>query len=121
MRRLDYFLVLDEMKLAISACGFFAPVQSDHSPIFSEISLLQETARGPGCWKFNSSLVNDPTYVEKTKEIINEVAMNITSQFEDYMIGWEFPKYKFRQFTQHYSKHKACERREKRVNLEKKK
>ena len=45
--------------------------------------------------------------------------MNITNQFEDYRIGWEFLKYKVRQFSQVYSKRKACERREKRVNLEK--
>ena len=46
--------------------------------------------------------------------------MNITNQFEDYRIGWEFLKYKVRQFSQVYSKQKACERRKKRVNLEKK-
>ena len=120
MRRLDFFLVSDKMELDISGCGFYAPVQSDHSPIFIKISPLQETARGPGYWKFNSSLVNDPTFVEKTKEIINEVAMNITNQFEDYRIGWEFLKYKVRQFSQVYSKRKTCECREKRVNLEKK-
>ena len=52
-----------------------------------------------------------------TKEVINEVAMNITDQFEDYRIGWEFLKYKVRQFSQFYSKRKAYECREKRVNL----
>ena len=46
--------------------------------------------------------------------------MNITNQFEDYRIGWEFLKYKVRQFSQVYSKRKACEHSEKRVNLEKK-
>ena len=107
------FLVSDKMELDISGCGFYAPVQSDHSPIFIKISPLQETAKGPGYWKFNSSLANDPTFVEKTKEIINEVATNITNQFEDYRIGWEFLKYKVRQFSQVYSKRKACERREK--------
>ena len=81
---------------------------------------FRRTARGSVYWKFNSSLVNGPTFVEKTKEIINEVAINITSQFEDYRIGWEFLKYKVRQFSQVYSKQKACERREKQVNLEKK-
>ena len=91
------------MELDISGCGFYAPLQSDHSPIFINISPLQETARGPGYWKFNSSLVNDPTFVEKTKEIINEVAMNITNQYLSIIInGWEFLKYKARQFSQVY-------------------
>ena len=61
--RLDFFLVSYKMKLDISGCGFYAPVQSDHSPIFIKISSLQETARGPGYWKFYNSLVNDPTFV----------------------------------------------------------
>ena len=108
------------MELDISGCGFYGPVQSDHSPIFIKISPFQETARGPGYWKFNSSLGNDPTFVEKTKKIINEVAINITNQLEDYRIGWEFLKYKVRQFSQIYSKQKACERRKKRVNFKKK-
>ena len=120
MRRFDFFLVSDIMELDISGCGFFAPVQSDHSPIFIKISPLQETGRGPGYWKFYSSLVNDPTFVEKTKEINNEVAMNITNQFEDYRIGWEFLKYNVRQFSQVYSKRKACERWEKQANLKEK-
>ena len=100
------------MEVDISACDFYAPVQSDHFPSFIKISPLQETARGPGYWKFYSSPVNNPTFVEKTKEIIIEVAMNITSQFEDYRIGWEFLKYKVRQFSRVYSKQKAYERRE---------
>ena len=68
MRRLDFFLVSDKMELDISACGFYASVQSDHSPTFIKISPLQEAARGPGYWKFNSSLVNDPTFVEKRQK-----------------------------------------------------
>ena len=87
MRRLYCFLVSDKMELDTSACHFYAPVQSDHYPIFIKISPLQETAKGPNYWRFNNSLVNDPTFVEKTKKIINEVAMSITSQFEDYRIG----------------------------------
>ena len=118
MRRLDFSLVSDKMELDIAACSSCAAVQSDHSPIF--ISPLQETARGPGYWKFNNSLVNDPTFVEKTKETVSEVAVNITSQFEDYRIGWEFLKYNVRQFSQVYSKQKASEHREKRVNLKNK-
>ena len=48
MKRLDFFLVSDKMELDISGCGFYTPVQSDHSPIFIKISLLQlETGRIP--------------------------------------------------------------------------
>ena len=33
IRRLDFCLISDKMELDISACGFYGPVQSDHSPI----------------------------------------------------------------------------------------
>ena len=45
MRRLD-LLVSDKMELDVSACGFYGPVRSDHSPIFIKISPLQETLEG---------------------------------------------------------------------------
>ena len=61
-----------------------------------------------------------PLLLKRQKKIINVVAMNITNQFEDYRIGWEFLKNKARQFSQVCLKRKACECREKRVNLEKK-
>ena len=57
IRMLDLFLLSDKIELAVSACGFYGPVQTDHSPIFIKISPLQETPRGPDYWKFNSSRI----------------------------------------------------------------
>ena len=75
--------------------------------------------RGPGYWKFNNSLVNDPIYIKKTRGQISEIRTN-SSDFYDIRVKWEFLKVRISQFTESYSKIKAQERRQKQVNLEKK-
>ncbi len=49
---------------------------TDHSQISLTLS-MQNTTRGPGLWKFNSSLLHDTNYVNLVKEVITEtVAIN---------------------------------------------
>ena len=82
LRRLDYFLVSSHMELDIASCGFYTQIQSDHSPVFLKISPLADAYRGPGYWKFNNSLVSDPIYIEKTRELISEIKTN-SFDFDD--------------------------------------
>ena len=119
LRRLDYFLVSSHMELDIASCGFYTQIQSDHSPVFLKISPLADAYKGPGYWKFNNSLVSDPIYIEKTREVISEIKAN-SFDYDDIRVKWEFLKFRIRQFTQSYSKIKAQKRRQKRLNLEKK-
>ena len=99
VRRPAYFLVSDKMELDISDCGFYAPVQSDHSPIFIKIYHFRRLLEGQTTKSLIVPLSMTLFFVEKTKEIISVVAMSTTSQFEDYRIGWEVLKYKARQFS----------------------
>ena len=108
LRRLDYFLVSSHMELDIASWGFYTQIQSDHSPVFLKISPLADASRGPGYWKFNNSLVSDPIYIEKTRELISEIRTN-SSDFHDIRVKVEFLKFRIRQFTQSYSKIKAQE------------
>ena len=103
LRRLDYFLVSSHMELDIASCGFYTQIQSDHSPVFLKISPLADAYRGPGYWKFNNSLVSDPIYIEKTRELISEIKTN-SFDFDDIRVKWQFLKFRIRQFTQSYSK-----------------
>ena len=83
LRRLDYFLVSSHMELDIASCGFYIPIQSDHSPIFLKVSPLADPTRRPGSWKFNNSPVSDLIYIEKkTRELISEIRTN-SSDFDD--------------------------------------
>ena len=119
LRRLDYFLVSSHMELDTASYGFYTQIQSDHSQVFLKISPLADAYRGPRYWKFNNSLVSDTIYTEKTRELISEIKTN-SFDFDDIRVKWEFLKFSIRQFTQSYSKIKAQERRQKRLNLEKK-
>ena len=73
LRRLDYFLVSSHMELDNASCGVYTQIQSDHSPVFLKISPLADAYRGLGYWKFSNSLVSDPIYIEKTRDLIYEI------------------------------------------------
>ena len=76
--------------------------------------------KGRSYWKFNSSLVEDATYVEKTKSLTNTVNAEI-KDIVDLRVKWEFLKYKIGQlFTRYYSKQKAVGHRDRKTILEEK-
>ena len=57
LRRLDFFLILDDMQYDVKNCKQLTNVQSDHSPIIIRISsILDEQPGGRGYWKFNNLL-----------------------------------------------------------------
>jgi exonuclease III len=69
--RLDYFLVSDDILALVKTCNIGISYRSDHSVISLEIS-FQQMKRGPGYWKFNSSLLYDNQYTQLVKNIISE-------------------------------------------------
>ena len=73
--------------------------------IIIEFKQSQQFRRGKGYWKFNSSLVNDESYVKSLKENIE----NWRSEIEEVngsRLKWEYLKYKKRDFTIVFSKSK---------------
>ena len=70
--RLDYFLVSASLVPFVVKSDIVAGFCSDHSAISLEIDFTKFT-RGRGFWKFNSSLLSDPTYVSGVKLIIKRV------------------------------------------------
>ena len=97
------------------------PLCSDHSPILVSYHKPTLISLGKNFWKFNSSLVQDETFVLKLKEHIKRVKTSFHSNFENNEhFKWEFLKYEIRKFTIDYSKTKAKHKREKVSFLEKK-
>ena len=70
--RLDFFLISDEL-MALYENAYITPgYKTDHSII--ELHLrISEFERGKGFFKFNNSLLRDPAYVNKVKQIITDV------------------------------------------------
>ena len=120
-RRLDYIFVSNTLQESLQQTSILPSFCSDHSPILVSYNKPTEISMGKNFWKFNSSLVQDETFVLKLKEHIKHVKTSFHSNFENNEhFKWEFLKYEIRKFTIGYSKNKAKLKREKVLFLEKK-
>ena len=69
-RRLDFFLISSCLQPAITKCEIIPSVGTDHSSIILQVRSDIKENHGPSYWKFNSSLINDSTYVQEMKAYI---------------------------------------------------
>ena len=81
--------------------------------------LLTRRFKGQGYWKFNSSLTEDKNFVESLKTEISNFRRD-ADQFDDVATGWEFMKYKCREYSRNYLIQMAKTRKRRRISLEKK-
>ena len=118
-RRLDYIFISSELQEDVSEININPSIGSDHSILHLNISLNKHANRGRGYWKFNNSLLEDKSFVEKIKSHIQDVIQE-TFDLPDPRVKWEFLKYKIRFFVRIYAKEKAAFRRARRSHLEEK-
>ena len=105
--RLDYWMISAHMLYNISSIDIHASFKSDHSPIkITFESQSKESIRGPGFWKFNSSLLDDGDYCEYIKGII-EKSKNEYNDVLDLALKWDLIKMEIRTATIAYSKTQA--------------
>ena len=112
-RRLDYFIVSDQLQEQIKTIEIIPSVQSDHSTLLMKIASIRQEAKGQSYWKFNTSLAYDKLFVELIQSEIVKYDMEL-SEFNDPRIRWDYLKYRMRQSARRYSIDKAKQRREKR-------
>lgn len=70
--RLDFFLVSPDIFTETQKVDITTGYRTDHSLINLTIGSNINT-RGKGFWKFNTSLLKDPTYVDIVKTCISDV------------------------------------------------
>ena len=116
---LDYIFISSELQEDVSEININPSIGSDHSILHLNISLNKHANRGTGYWKFNNSLLQDKSFVEKIKSHIQDVTQE-TSDLPDPRVKWEFLKYKIRFCVRIYAKEKAAFRRARRSHLEEK-
>ena len=105
--RLDYFLVSKHLNYLINEFRILPNIYSDHSAVSLSLSFHKPgPPRGPGFWKFNNSLLDDNSYVEKLCFLIPQVAQKY-QDVKDKGLYWEMIKMEIRAFTIKYSKQKA--------------
>jgi exonuclease III len=76
--RLDFFLISKELISSTSETHIIPGYRTDHSGITITL-YLNIPKRGKGYWKFNNSLLSEPTYVKKVKDKISELKMQYAS------------------------------------------
>ena len=111
--RLDYFLISKSTCKDVKECNITESLLSDHKLVYIEFKKLADSKkqRGPGFWKFNSSLLLDKTYCSQI-EIVIEDSWTKNQEITDIRAKWDFLKYNIQTFTMGYSKKKAKTRRQ---------
>ena len=116
MVRLDFFLLSDSLQQLVTTAGIYPGFMSDHSGIRITLAASQ-SERGPGFWRFNTSLLDAPEFLEKIREVIK---MENEIEYEDYWTRWEILKLSIRSCTIKFADRKQNSNRNKIQVLERK-
>ena len=111
-RRLDYFLISNQLQDQIDQVDIIPLIQSDHSTLKLKICGAKYSSKGPSYWKLNNSLLQDKVFIELMKSEIPKFYQE-PEELRNPMMRWEYLKYKVRDFSKQYSVDKARERRAK--------
>ena len=115
-RRLDFFLISNELQESVKKIEIIASLNSDHSPVLLCLDSLTENERGPNFWKFNSSLLKDAVFCEKSLTKLEELKNEYSSSGKQKK--WELIKYEQRKLAIAHAKSVAKQKREKMQSLE---
>ena len=120
-RRLDYFLISDNIQHMVIKAVIIPSVGTDHSAVSLTLSSLPEAKHGPSHWRLNISLLDDENYIFGIKQLINKRLQTSHSKaYYDSKTTWEYFKFQIREFSINYSKKKAKDLRDTLQNLENK-
>ena len=103
--RIDILYVSNSLQDFVTETGTIPVHQtcSDHGIPFIKIQGFGIPSRGPGIWKFNNQLLNDPTFVSEVKEQlpawINEVEKDLPGDSGN---QWGFVKHKIVELSRYY-------------------
>ena len=118
--RLDFFLISEELTNVDATCKIFHAPETDHSAISLHLQArFNKQRRGPGFWKFNSSLLKDDNYVNALRKNIDLFKAKYEN-VEDKGLKWDLIKMEIRGFTVKYAKTKAKRRKNEELTLQNK-
>ncbi|KAL9989297.1 hypothetical protein ACROYT_G003831 [Oculina patagonica] len=118
--RLDFFLISEELTSIVASNKIFHAPETDHSAISLHLQAeINKQKRGPGFWKFNTSLLKDEDYVNDLRKNMNVYKTKYES-IDDKGLKWDLIKMEIRGFTVKYAKTKAKKRKNEEVELQNK-
>ena len=106
------------MQDCIQECKYYLSFFSDHQYLLVKCSFCDPIIAGPGVWKFNTSLLQDPEYVALVKSFW--FFWNTYKDHKDFasLLDWlDQGKFYLRKVTRSYSKSKAAEKRNHKSSL----
>ena len=90
-RRLDYFLVSDQLQNQIDHVDIIPSIQSDHSTLKLKVCGTKHSLKSPSYWKLNNSLLQDNAFAERLKTEILEFFQE-SEKLRNPMMRWEYLK-----------------------------
>ena len=102
----------------VQECEYHPSFLTDHQYLLVKCCLRERLVMGPGVWKFNTSLLTDPSYVS----LVNSF-WSFWQQHQDHpdfhsvLDWWDQGKFYLRELTQTYSKSKAADQRSRKSYL----
>ena len=93
LARIRYTSGLDYIKNV----DIIAVIKTDHSAIVLHSQGFEETKKGLGFWKMNTSLLSDENFIHLMKTNL-EIWKEERKEFSDKRVAWDWIKYKVRLF-----------------------
>lgn len=103
----------------MDSTGIISAIKTDHAAIVLQVNSVEMQPTGPSYWKFNSSLLEDPEYINLIKDNVPSWLVEFNEVLDKGLL-WDLIKYRIRQVTMKYSKTKAKERRSRLCEIENK-
>ena len=107
---LDYWLISNNLQDFVNTTDIIPAIKTDHAAIELNLTDSNQNSRGPGFWKMNVSLLEDPNYLEELKQNIPPWKTTESDNLSDKRCLWDWLKNNIRNHATLFSKKKAKER-----------
>ena len=118
--RLDYFFISSKLQDYINENRVYKNTISDHDLVSLHIKGHNVITRGPGLYKFNNSMVNEPDFVLEMKNKIPIWIAEAETGVNTCRAQWDFLKHKMGEFSREFGRNLAMRRKMAKMELESK-
>ena len=118
--RIDMVWAPTALSNYIKGCEYHPSFLSDHQYLLVEFSLNEQFDSGPGVWKLNASLLQDPEYLNLINSFWSHwQSMENHADFPSLMDWWDQGKFYLREVSRTFARAKAADKRGRKTSLTK--
>lgn len=115
--RLDMFWLSSSLMEHVTQVGIFPFFRSDHAYVYLRLRIPMLPSRGPGVWKFNTSLLRNDDYKLRFAEFWSAWQKEKPS-FPSLSCWWDAGKQRIKHLSRHFSRQLAREKKARILQLE---